>query len=146
MVSGGTLTILHKSSGTIWQHMTFWSLQGNSHTGSTARQQELGCSIFVSAASLIKMQHMAQTAFRWLLPNSRTSCMRQRLAYLLLLIPVSPSTWQTTFWTVPLSSVCRQPSSHFCKEAELSSSLLNSIIHTLPSFLTDAFKFCRTLL
>lgn len=65
-------------------------MQGNSHTGSKARQQELDCSIIMSAASLIKMQHMAQTAFRLLLPDSRTSSLRQRLAYLLLLIPVSP--------------------------------------------------------
>lgn len=43
------------------------SLQENSHTGSKARQKELCCSIFVSVAFLIKMQHMAQVAFRLLL-------------------------------------------------------------------------------
>lgn len=79
-----------KSAGMLCQHKPFCSFQGSSRTGSKAGQQELGCSIFVSPACLINIQHMAQAAFRLLFPDSGTSCVSQRLAHLLPLIPASP--------------------------------------------------------
>jgi len=84
-------------------------------------------------------------AFLWALPASLTfsTWLKQLLDYSFLTLGPrawvrglqicflwslrAPNTWQTAFWTVPLISARRQPSSHFCKAAESSSTPPNSI-------------------
>ena len=103
----------------------------------------------MSAACLINIQHMAQAAFRLLLPDSGTSCVSQRLADLLPLIPASPQ---------HMANCVLNSSLNFCSQTTFFSLLQSSrVILYSPKqrhvrtdhhlfFLTDTFRFCSTLL